>query len=144
MGCPTTPSPFRGGLALEMITVLVLIILLDVKNRHDLVGVHVTRANSPQRLQSCLNTTGFVISMGPCTTALTQGPLRALQAHVVLCMLSKIHRDGEHWASAEAGQVQDHVSSKTTGTETPSEGLIAFKISPVPSKNMLNIHKRSV
>lgn len=85
MGCPTTPSPLRWGLDLQMITVLVLIILLDVKNRHDLVDVHVTHASSPQCLQSCLNITGFVISMGPCRTAFTQGSLRALQTQAVLC-----------------------------------------------------------
>lgn len=103
MGYPTIPSHFRGGLALQMISELVLIILLDVKNRHDLADVHVTHASSPRGLQSCLNTTRFVIPMGPCRTTLTQGSLRALQAHVVLCRLAKNHRNGHHWASAKTG-----------------------------------------
>lgn len=51
------------------------------------------------------------------------------------CRLAKNHRDGHHWATAEAGAgagARPHPSK--TVNETPSEGLNAFKISTMHKK----------
>lgn len=89
----------------------------------------------PAHLSVCNPAWTFVISMGPCRTALTQGSLRALQAHVVLCVLPKIHRDGEHWAAAEAGQVQDHIPLKPQWLKLPPKDWMHLKSHLCP-KNM--------
>lgn len=72
--------------------------------------------------------------MDPCRTTLTQGSLRALQAHVVLCMLPKIHRHGHHWATAEAGQAQDHVPLKTQWLKLPLKDWTHLKSHLCPKK----------
>lgn len=115
-----------------MIAVLVLIVLLDVKNRHDLAGVDVAHASSPQCLQSCLNICNL---HGSLQNSPHSGISRALQAHVVLCVLPKIHRDGEHWAAAEARQVQDHTPLKPQWLKLPPKDWMHLKSHLCP-KNM--------